>query len=181
MADIFVSYSRKDKEFVRRLCKALTNINRDTWVDWKDIPSTAEWLKEAYLNIESANAFTFVLSPDSVVSNVCRLELAHAVKHNKRLMPIVYRDVDPANTPPELSARNWIFRREHDDFSEAFQSLIKALDTDLEYVSAHTHWLRRAIEWDTKARDNSLLLRGLDLQSAVKFLIQADSRKEPGP
>src|SRR5262249_46147202 len=30
-------------------------------------------------------------------------------------------------------------------------------------------------------RDNSLLLRGLDLQSAVKFLIQADSRKEPGP
>ena len=46
MADVFISYSRKDKEFVRSLHEALARHNRDTWVDWEDIPLTADWLKE---------------------------------------------------------------------------------------------------------------------------------------
>jgi hypothetical protein len=53
MADVFISYSRKDTDFVRRLHEALGERNRDTWVDWEDIPPTAEWLEEIYSAIES--------------------------------------------------------------------------------------------------------------------------------
>ena len=38
MQDVFISYARKDKEFVRRLHAALIEAGRDSWVNWEDIP-----------------------------------------------------------------------------------------------------------------------------------------------
>ena len=43
MAQVFISYSRKDKDIVRRLGDALAAQKREAWVHWKDIPLTAEW------------------------------------------------------------------------------------------------------------------------------------------
>ncbi len=42
MADVFISYSRKDKGFAARLHQALTGRQREAWVDLEDIPPTAE-------------------------------------------------------------------------------------------------------------------------------------------
>lgn len=69
--DIFISYSRRDKEFVARLHAALAALGRDAWIDWEDIPLTAEWEAEIYAGIEGADAFVFVLSPDSIRSEIC--------------------------------------------------------------------------------------------------------------
>jgi hypothetical protein len=46
MSDVFISYSRKDKEFVHRLQNALTEHEREPWLDTKDMPPTAAWLQE---------------------------------------------------------------------------------------------------------------------------------------
>ena len=116
MADVFISYSRKDQDFVLSLHKALEERNRDTWIDWKDIPLTAKWKDEILSGIESADAFAFVISPDSVASEVCKLELDHAVKNNKRLVPIWYRDVAHDSVPPNLASHQYIWFRERDDF-----------------------------------------------------------------
>ena len=35
MADVFISYSRRDQAFVRRLHDALVAAGRETWVDWE--------------------------------------------------------------------------------------------------------------------------------------------------
>ena len=94
MADVFISYSRKDKAFAKRLFEALEAHDRDAWVDWEDIPPTVEWLAEIYSAIEAADTSVFVISLDSVASEVRGLEIAHAVKHNKPLVPIVHRDMD---------------------------------------------------------------------------------------
>ncbi len=83
-------------------------------------------------------------------------------------MPIVRRGVDSKAVPQALAALNWIFFRESDDFDSAFQSLIKALDTDLEWVHVHTRLLVRAIEWDGNGRDDSFVLRGSDLKEAER-------------
>ena len=180
MADVFISYSRKDRDFVRVLHEALSHLNRDTWVDWEDIPPTAEWLREIYAAIEAAYTFVFVISPDSVSSEVCKQEVAHAVKYNKRIVPIVRRDVNAKAVPEPLGALNWIFFREKDEFDSACQTLLRALDTDLEWVRAHTRLLVRAIEWDGKGRDNSFVLRGNDLHEAEQWLAQG-ADKEPKP
>ena len=92
MADVFISYSRKDIDFVHRVFDVLTARDRDPWADWQDIPPTADWLNEIYQGIEAADSFLFVISPDSVISEICTLEIEHAIKHNKRLVPIVWKD-----------------------------------------------------------------------------------------
>jgi hypothetical protein len=71
-----------------------------------------------------------------------------------------------------------IFFRETDDFEGSFQVLIDALDTDLDWVHAHTRLLTRAIEWDNNGRDNSFLLRGNDLRAAEEWQVRA-ANKEP--
>ena len=63
MAQVFISYSRKNKEFVQKLVDALVAEKREVWLDETNIEPTAEWLKEIFTNIEAADNFLFVISP----------------------------------------------------------------------------------------------------------------------
>ena len=87
MGKVFISYSRKDNTFVRRLYDALRERGRKVWVDWEGIPPTDKWLVKIHSAIDEADAFLFVISPDSVSSDVCDIELNHAIKQHKRLVP----------------------------------------------------------------------------------------------
>ena len=179
--EVFISYSRKDKEFVRRLDEELKRRDREAWVDWEGIPPGDTWEKTIYGAIEATHTFIFVLTPDSIASEVCGKEIAHAAANNKRLVPIVHRDVAADRVPKSLGELNWIFFRDSDDFEEATDTLISALDTDLKWVRAHTRLLTRAIEWDANGRNNSFVLRGEDLRSAEQWLAEAGAQKERQP
>src|SRR5437899_1429944 len=181
MADIFISYAREDKDFVRRLDESLKSRGREAWVDWEGIRPTEEFMQAIYGAIEAADTFVFVLTPDSVVSVACGHEIAHAAAHNKRMVPIVARDVDAATVPEPLAKLNWIFCRDSDDFEKAIDTLISALDTDLNWVHAHTRLLMRAIEWNANGKNNSFVLRGDDLRSAERWLAEAGAEKDRQP
>src|SRR2546428_9243936 len=131
---VFLSYAREDEQFVRRLHAALAKANRGAWVDWAGIPPTADWIREIHAAIESADAFAFIISPESVASATCQREIEHAAKHNKRLIPLLHREAAPV--PADLAKLNWIFFREGDDFDQSFADLIDTLDTDLEWIRA---------------------------------------------
>jgi len=103
LAQVFISYSRRDKEFVRRLGEALAAQQRKAWIDWKDIPLTAEWQKEIFANIEAADSFVFVISPDSVASANCKKEIEHASANNKRMVPVFFRPVSDEAIPEALA------------------------------------------------------------------------------
>ena len=129
MSHVFVSYSRKNKPFAERLAAALAERQREAWVDWQGIAPTAEWLKEIFAAIEGCAAFVFVCTPDSIASEICAIELQHAVANNKRILPVVYRDIDASEASPALGRLNWIFMRDADDFGAAMAALVTALDT----------------------------------------------------
>jgi hypothetical protein len=175
---VFISYSRKDIEFVRRLDAELKRRDRKAWVDWEGIWPGDKWENRIYKAIEDTNAFIFVLTPDSVSSEVCEKEIAHAAANNKRLVPVLYRDVKAASVPKSVAELNWILCRDNDDFQKAIDTVISALDTDIEWVRAHTRLLTRAIEWQTKGMNSSFVLRGDDLKAAEQWLAQAGSDKE---
>lgn len=59
------------------------------WVDWQDIPLTADWWKEICTGIEAADNFIFIISPESVRSKVCFDEIQRAVVHHKRIVPVL--------------------------------------------------------------------------------------------
>ena len=180
MADVFISYSRKDIQFAQRIHHELEARDREPWVDWQDIPPTSEWLDEVYAGIQAADTYLFIISPNSVVSEICTLEIEHAIQHNKRLVPVVLNDVEDGQVHSAMSAHNWVFLREEDDFEANFELLIDALDTDLEYVREHTRLLTLAIDWDENQRRRSAGLRGQELQTAEGWLAQSGS-KDPQP
>ena len=68
MSSIFISYSRKDIEFARKIVDALAENNLDTWIDWHSIPKGEDWEQEIYRGIEGAEAF--LLSDKSRFSSI---------------------------------------------------------------------------------------------------------------
>jgi hypothetical protein len=78
MTDVFISYSRRDKEFVEVLHKALEASCFRSWIDWQDIPPTSEWWKEIEAGIEEAHTFIFIISQDSLASKYCQEELEYS-------------------------------------------------------------------------------------------------------
>ena len=169
--------------------KILSSLNAST-MNWKpetvSLGSTGRislplpWLDEVYAGIQAADIFLFIISPDSVVSEICTLEIEHAIQHNKRLVPVVLHDVEADQVHSAMSAHNWVFLREEDDFEANFKLLIDALDTDLDYVREHTRLLTLAIEWDKNQRRRSAVLRGQELKTAEGWLEQSGS-KDPQP
>ena len=182
MSDVFISYSRKDIAFARILNDMLQAKSLDSWIDWQDILPSDNWLAEVYAAIEAADTFVFLVSQTSIASEICSKELAHAIQNHKRLVPIAVQDVDPKVTPPAVSVLNWIFFREgQDDFQKSFETLMQAVQTDLDWVKMHTRLQVRALEWEKRNRNTSLLLRGQDLQDAEQQLAHAGVEKNPQP
>jgi len=102
MAKVFISYSRKDINFAKRLTGELQKSDLDVWIDWEEIPPTVDWWKEIEKGIEESDAFLFIISPDSTSSKICKQEIDHAIKNGKRIIPIVVREVNWEDTPPQL-------------------------------------------------------------------------------
>ena len=94
MSDVFISYSRRDIDFVRHLFDQLKAHDREPWIDWQNIPPTADWLAGIYRGIEVDDSFLFIISPDSLASEICTLKIEHAVKHNKRPVPVVWKEME---------------------------------------------------------------------------------------
>jgi hypothetical protein len=165
---------------VRQLNDSLVAHEREAWIDWKDIPLTAEWQQEIFANIETSDSFVFVISPDSVTSPNCRKEVDHAVSNNKRMVPVFRRPVPDDAISPALGRFQKIDFVESDDFNSKFAALIAALDTDLAWVQMHTRLLTRAKEWEREEKDKSFLLHGRDLREAEQWVAKSP-KKIPSP
>jgi WD40 repeat protein len=179
MAKLFVSYSRRDSAAARKLIEAFKSIGQDVWVDWESIPPAVDWLEQIFRGIEEADAFIFMISPDSIASEVCKVEINRAAQNNKRIIPIVLRDVQPQDAPENIRKLNWTFIREGDNFEEGLAKVKTAIELDLDWLEEHRRLQVRSLEWHRK-KDPSLLLRGRDLRNARHMVATATS-KDPTP
>ena len=180
MADVFLSYSRRDGGFVHRLASALQARGKQVWVDVDGIRDAEVFLEALRRAIESSDAFAFVISPDAVKSPFCVEEVEHATSLNKRIVPIALRSVADDDVPEEVRFRNWIPAGGDAEFEGMVERLVKALDTDLEWEHEHSRLTVRALEWERSRRDRSSLLRGSELRTAEAWLA-AGAGKDPGP
>lgn len=174
MNDVFISYSRKDRQFAERLVGKLTEQGFTVWIDFEDIPFAVDWWEEIRYGIESADNAIFILSPDSLNSEVCGLEISQIRQYKKRLVPIVVRDVDAHTVGKELSHLNWIFFTDMSQFDHSFTALCETLRQDKPHGRAHTQLLQRANDWERKRYNPDLLLRGPDLAEMLPLQTSAD-------
>lgn len=209
MSDVFISYSRKDIAFARLIRESLQQSQIDTWIDWERIPVGEKWWTEICEAIENANVFMFIISKNSIGSSVCKDEINHALKNNKRIIPIIVDNLKPEaikEFAPDLPQFNWIiferdqlFRIEENpevrsdkpedsqvalpklpQFEEALGRLSKAIHTNWEWVKYHTRLQVNSLLWESNTRNPGYLVRGAALEESEQQLLRATG-KDPQP
>jgi WD40 repeat protein len=181
VADVFISYSRGDSEFVTSLVADLEARGRSVWIDVAGLEVGVVFPEAIRTAIEGSDAFVFVITPESAASSYCGQEVDHALAMNKRVVPVLRTPVPDDALPEPIQVRNWIHWTPENDAKAASEKLVLALDTDLEHVHAHTHWLVKALDWESHGRDHSFLLRGSELAAAEAWLAGVAVKADPPP
>ena len=57
MSDVFLSYSRRDVDFVKKLFTDMKEQGKEVWADFEDIPVASDWWNEIRAGIDAADAF----------------------------------------------------------------------------------------------------------------------------
>jgi len=174
---VFISYSRKDKAFVKKLNDALDSAGVHAWVDWEGIELASDWMQTITAAIQDTDAFLFVVSPDSLKSKICTDELEIALNLNKKLIPILFREPEKrTKMHKQISATNWVYLRKEDNFRETLPKLVESINTDLNWVQQHTKLLGQAAEWEKKNKNSSFLLNGAGLEEAERWMAEASGK-----
>jgi hypothetical protein len=92
--DIFISYSRRDQEFVTRLASDLNQQVAFVWFDRSTIQPGQKWHDEILEGIQECKAFILVLSPDAMESRYVREEVNKALELGKTIFPVIYRPAE---------------------------------------------------------------------------------------
>ena len=174
--NVFISYSRKDSEAADRLHAALSAQGFNPYLDKHDIAAGEDWKARLGGLIESADTMVFLISPDSIASDVCDWEVNHAELKGKRILPVVTRDA--ANVPERLQRLNYVFMRSADEESAHLPRLADALAVDIGWIRAHTRYGEAAGEWEAAGRPSRLLLRGASIGEAEHW---RDTRPATAP
>jgi hypothetical protein len=199
MSDVFISYSRKDIGFAHLLYESLEQDNIDTWIDWERIPVGDDWWLNIRAAIDNTNVFIFLISRHSINSTVCKDEVDHALKNNKRIIPVVLDDLDSTvvgDFVPDLSKINWMILQKgkyftveetNEDgsirpedqqvaiaqlpqFDNALKKLNEAIHTDWEWLEYHKNLLIKAQEWQRIGFHPDFLIRGRELREFERVL-----------
>ena len=88
MADIFISYSRKDSDQALSLAERLRASGMTVWIDQHGIEADTSWSKEIVTAIKSCNAFCLLLSDASIASMNVVNETSLASEFKRVIVPI---------------------------------------------------------------------------------------------
>lgn len=166
---VFISYSRKDMAFADLLVTVLEQRGFDVLIDRRDLPALEDWERELLGFIRAADTVVFVVSPNSLRSQVCAWEVEQVRAHAKRLAPVVIANVDREPVPREIARINYIHFTDPRRSAENVELLVRALRTDHAWLKEHTRLGEIARRWVEKDRPGDALLRGLDLREAESW------------
>ena len=176
---VFISYSRSDLAFANELAAALeSSADFEILIDRVGIGHGEAWRERLGRLIVECDTLVFVLSPDSVASDVCGWEVGEARRLSKRIIPILWRAVDFSRLPDDLGAINAVPFDGERAVSGA-SKLVAALNSDLDWLREHTRLGERAMEWEQSDRAPAYLLRGPALGSARDWLAAKPANAPP--
>jgi len=120
---VFISYSRKDIKFARRLAGDLESAGFDVWWDISDLKGGDDWVRVIPKAIAASQFFVVLLSPDAIESEWVSKEYTYALVNRMKIVPAMIR---PCSVPFALNTLNYI-NFITDDYEAGFNNLLKAL------------------------------------------------------
>ena len=168
----FISYRVVPEDVTRRreIRVALERKGVEVHGDW-ELVAGPDYEPQLRGLIRSADAFVFLMSPESVASRHTNEEIDYAAELKKKVLPVLIAGgIDEKALRKELANPQWTRLRQTDDFEAGIESLLTAMNTDYDLTALHTWLTRRADDWQSRGRSRSDLLQGNDLKDATDWL-----------
>lgn len=129
---IFISYATKDAlEFALKLHDELEKSGYDAWLDKRDLKPGQNWDRAIEQAIRSAWGLVFVITPASLVSEVCQDEWGLALLLKIPVIPLKLQLDDDGQLPLRLVRRQYIDFMNHFDRGMAqLRERLKGIRTD---------------------------------------------------
>lgn len=171
---VFVSYSRRDLDFADQVVAVLSWQGFLPIIDRKGIHGAENWRLQLGQLILESDIVVFVLSPDSVTSDICNWEVEEAVRRGKRIIPVLCRPLEGHEPHEHLRALNYIHfyadkNLPSSGFGTGLVRFIDALSVDIEWLREHTRLEEMAARWDESNQDTDLLVRGSELSAFIHW------------
>ena len=125
--EIFISYSRRDSEFVARLAADLNAHVAGVWFDQSAIQLGQKWHDEIMDGIIECKAFILVLSPDAAESKYVLEEVNKALEVGKTIFPVIYRSGKWTGEFEELVKNIQTLDLRSGSYTDNFQKLVDGL------------------------------------------------------
>lgn len=93
MTRVFISYSRADEGFARRLATDLDRLGAEVWIDVDDIPPGVNWSTAIQQGLDTCDALVLVISPDALASKNVEDEWQYVRDEGKPIIPLLWRPV----------------------------------------------------------------------------------------
>ncbi len=108
--DVYLSYTGKDREWVRRLANALLKQGLNVWYDEIEIKPGDVWRDQTEKGLRASTHVVMVITPDAVHSNWAAVELGAVLASQKPLIPIVAEDVPSKDIPGPIKLRKYLLK-----------------------------------------------------------------------
>ena len=132
MVDVFVSYASQDRERVRPIVDALTNVGWSVWWD-REIDAGSAYDREIEKAIDDARCVVVIWSADSVDSEWVRTEANEGLEKNM-LVPVLIEEVRPPLAFRRIQTINLTTLDRVNDLTDAvsnFVAIPTSSDSDL--------------------------------------------------
>ena len=123
MADIFISYSSKDRAIASKLVDQLRRSGFSVWIDESGIEAATSWSKEIAAALGGCQTMLLLLSASSLASKNVGKELSAATELEKHILPIELEAVKLSGD--FLYHLSGLQRAQLSDFEGIVRSLIK--------------------------------------------------------
>ena len=105
MPRLFISYSRTDEAFARRLATSLSEMDADIWIDIKNIPAGMKWSSAIQQGLDVCDAMIVIITPDSASSENVEDEWQYYRDLGKPIVPVM---VAPAQLHYQLGRLQYV-------------------------------------------------------------------------
>jgi hypothetical protein len=107
--DVFISYSKHDKNIANALCSTLENRKIRCWIAPRDIGPGVEWPLAIIQALNSSRVFVLVFSSSSNRSQQTTREVERAVHKGMPIIPFRIENIEPTESMEFLlSTRHWL-------------------------------------------------------------------------
>lgn len=155
MGQVFVSYSRRNKEIVDRIVGELSRATMDVWIDREDIKAGNSWRVQIVQAIDTCDAFILMLSAHSAISENVHKEINLAQDSKRKTFVLLLERIQlPAEIRYQLAGLQFIDVEEL-GYEEAVRRLTETVKEHLTQVRAE----------NKTSRQVELVIEGIDVAS----------------